>query len=722
MSTNQIRLVLVAVFAAAIAAFFAFDLQQYLSLAELKQQRDALAALAESRPFLMVGGFFVAYVLMAALSLPGAAIMTLAGGAVFGLTTGTIVVSFASSVGATFAFLAARFLFQDSVQRRFKDRLKGLNEGVKRDGAFYLLSLRLVPIFPFFVINLVAGLTPLRTWPFYWVSQIGMLPATIVYVNAGTQLGQISSPGDILSPSLIGAFALLAALPILMRWGLGWLQSRRIRARFDQPKGFDYNLLVIGAGSAGLVTSYIAAAIKAKVALIERDKMGGECLNTGCVPSKALLRSAHLLAAARDSKKLGIRKMEAEFDFADVMQRVHKVIADIAPHDSVERYEQLGVECIAGTATVVSPWEVEVNGRRLSARSIVVATGSKPVVPGIPGLDTIDYRTSDNLWSLTTLPKNLVVLGGGPIGCELTQAFSRLGSNVTVVEMAPQLLGREDEDASMAVLQSLRDRDGVNVALSTKAVRFEGSGNEGTLVGEYDGQEVRYDFDCLLLALGRRANTGTAGLKELGVELEKNGTVSTDPFLRTNYPSISVCGDVAGPYQFTHVAAHQAWFAAVNSLLRPFWSFRADYSVIPWCTFTDPEVARVGLSECEAREQAIEVEVTRYGIDDLDRAITDSEAHGFVKVLTPPGSDKILGATIVGAHAGELIAEFVLAMKHGLGLNKLLGTIHIYPTMMEANKYAAGQWKRANAPKKLLQIVSRFFAWRRGRSPANSSR
>ncbi len=715
MSTNQIRLVIVAVFAVAIAAFFAFDLQQYLSLAALKQQRDALAALTESRPVLMIGGYFVTYVLVAALSLPGAAIMTLAGGAIFGLVVGSITVSFASTIGATLAFLASRFLFHDSVQRRFKSRLKGLNEGVERDGGFYLLGLRLVPIFPFFVINLVAALTPLRTWTFYWVSQLGMLPATIVYVNAGTQLGQISSPGDILSPSLIGAFALLAALPLLMRWGLNWLQSRRVRARFDRPKSFDYNLVVIGGGSAGLVTSYIAAAIKAKVALIERNEMGGECLNTGCVPSKALLRSAHLLADARESDKLGIRKMEADFDFADIMRRVHEVIAAIAPHDSVERYTELGVDCIKGSARLVSPWEVEVDGRRLSARSIVVATGSQPIVPGIPGLDGISYRTSDNLWSLETLPKKLVVIGGGPIGCELTQAFSRFGSEVTVVEMAPQLLGREDEDASLALLKSLRERDGVNVQLSTKAVRFEGNGAAGTLIAEQDGKEVRYDFDCLLLALGRRANVGTAGLEELGVELNKNGTVATDPFLRTNYPSISVCGDVAGPYQFTHVAAHQAWFAAVNSLLSPFWSFRTDYSVIPWCTFTDPEVARVGLSERDAEEQDIAVEVTRYGIDDLDRAITDGEAHGFVKVLTPPGSDKILGATIVGAHAGELIAEFVLAMKHGLGLNKLLGTIHIYPTMMEANKYAAGQWKRAHAPEKLLQWVGRFFAWRRGK-------
>lgn len=719
MSTSKIRLVLVATVVAAIAAFFVFDLQQYLSLQELKSQRDALVALADEKPVLTIGVYFVAYVLMAALSLPGAAIMTIAGGTIFGLTTGTIVVSFASSIGATLAFLAARFLFRDSVQKRFRDRLVPLNEGVARDGGFYLFSLRLVPIFPFFVINLVAGLTTLRTWTFYWVSQLGMLPATAVYVNAGTQLGQVESLGDILSPSLIGAFVLLAALPVITRWILGWLKARRIRLQFNQPKSYDYNLVVIGGGSAGLVTAYIAAAVKAKVALIERDEMGGECLNTGCVPSKALLRTAHLLAEARDSQHYGIRSMSADFDFKDVMDRVHQVIAEIAPHDSVERYEGLGVNCIKGTAKLVSPWEVEVEGRRISAQSIVVATGSKPVVPGIPGLDNIDFRTSDNLWSLQELPKKLVVLGGGPIGSELTQAFSRLGSQVTVVEMAPQLLGREDEEAAEVVLRSF-ERDGVQVALSTRAVRFEGEGSAGTLIGEKEGEEVRYDFDCLLLALGRRANVGTAGLEDIGVEISKRGTVSTDPFLRTNYPSVSVCGDVAGPYQFTHVAAHQAWYAAVNSLFRPFWSFRTDYSVIPWCTFTDPEVARVGLSEREAREQDVEFEVTRYGIDDLDRAITDGAAEGFVKVLTVPGKDKILGATIVGAHAGELIAEFVLAMKHGLGLNKLLGTIHIYPTMMEANKYAAGQWKRANAPEKVLEGLRRWFNWRRGGKPMHN--
>lgn len=714
MRRNLARFLLALVVVAAIAAFFIFDLQRYLSLAELKTQRDGLAAYAQSHPALTIGAYFLLYVVVTALSLPGAAIMTIAGGAVFGLVTGTVVVSFASTIGATLAFLAARFLFRESVQKRFRDRLKRLNDGVEREGAFYLLALRLVPAFPFFVINLVAALTPLRAWTFYWVSQIGMLPATIVYVNAGTQLGQVATVGDILSPSLVGAFVLLAMLPLVTRWVLAFIRSRRIRSRFRRPASFDYNLIVVGGGSAGLVTSYIAAAVHAKVALIERDKMGGECLNTGCVPSKALLRSAKLLAEARNSKKLGIRRMSAEFDFADVMARVHGVIATIAPHDSVERYEKLGVDCIAGDARIVSPWEVEVGGKRLSARALVVATGSQPVVPGIPGLDDVDYLTTDNLWSLKEQPQNLVVLGGGPIGCELTQAFARLGSSVTIVEMAPQLLGREDPDAAGEVERSLRG-DGVEVMTSCKALGVEGAGNSGTLICEKDGAEVRLPFDRLLLALGRRPNIDSSGMRDIGVQITDDGKVLTDPFLRTNYPSISVCGDLAGPYQFTHVAAHQAWFAAVNSLFRPLWSFRTDYRVIPWCTFTDPEVARVGLSEAEAKEQDIDIEVTRYDIGELDRAITDGAAHGFVKVLTPPGKDTVLGATIVGAHAGELIAEFVLAMKHGLGLNKLLGTIHVYPTMMEANKYAAGVWKKANAPENLLEWLGRWFRWRLGK-------
>jgi pyruvate/2-oxoglutarate dehydrogenase complex dihydrolipoamide dehydrogenase (E3) component/uncharacterized membrane protein YdjX (TVP38/TMEM64 family) len=708
-------LIVLCVLGLVLLALWASGAQQCLTLDVLKAQANALDAAVAAHPLRAAALFFVAYVLVTAVSIPGAAVMTLAAGALFGLVQGTVLVSFASSIGATLAFLVARFGFRDALRARFGERLRAIDAGIARDGAFYLLTLRLVPAFPFFLVNLLSGLTSLRTWTFYWVSQLGMLPATIVYVLAGTQLAELRSLGDILSPGLIGALVALGLLPLVLKALLGWLAARRVYAGHRRPKRFDYNLIAIGAGSAGLVTSYIGAAVKAKVALIEKHRMGGDCLNTGCVPSKALIRTARLLAEARDARKYGLQSLTADFDFATVMERVQRVISKVEPHDSVERYTGLGVDVIEGEARLVSPWEVEVAGRRISARTIVIATGARPLVPTISGLDAIDALTSDSVWSLRELPARLLVLGGGPIGCELAQCFARFGAKVHLVEMAARLLPREDAEVGALVADRLAN-DGVFVASGHKALRVEpaADGLGGSLVAESGGAEVRIDFDRVLLALGRTPNTSGFGLEELGVALGPRGHVAVDGLLRTSFPNILVAGDVAGPYQFTHMASHQAWYAAVNGLLAPFWSFKVDYRVVPWVTFTDPEVARVGLSEEEARAQGIAVEVTRYGIDDLDRAIADGNDEGFVKVLTPPGRDRILGACIVGAHAGELLPEFVLAMKHGLGLNKILGTIHVYPTMNEANKYAAGVWKRANAPQRALRLAERYFAWRRG--------
>jgi pyruvate/2-oxoglutarate dehydrogenase complex dihydrolipoamide dehydrogenase (E3) component/uncharacterized membrane protein YdjX (TVP38/TMEM64 family) len=711
--TGRWRWAIAALVIALVAAALLSGAGDALTLEQLKTRQAELQAWTRANIWLAVLLYFVVYVLVTALSIPGAAVMTLAGGALFGLLPGTVIVSFASTIGATLAFLVARFLLRQPLRDRYGERLKTFDQGIERDGAFYLFTLRLVPLFPFFMINLLTGLTALRTWTFFWVSQLGMLPGTVVYVYAGTQLARIESPSDVLSPGLVGAFVLIGLMPLLMRWLARWLQGRRVYRGHRKPRSFHYNLVVIGAGSAGLVTSYIGAAVKAKVALIEKHRMGGDCLNTGCVPSKALIRSARLLAEARDAGRFGLEGAELKFDFATVMERVQEVIRKIEPHDSIERYTQLGVEVIEGSARLVSPWEVEVDGRRLSARSIVIATGARPLVPRLPGLDAVEYLTSDTLWTLRELPRRLVVLGGGPIGAELAQCFARFGSEVTIVEMAPRLLPREDADAAAEVESRFR-AEGLRLATGHRAVRVE-SGDDGQhLVCEREGVEIALPFDRLLVALGRHANVEGFGLEELGVALSERGTVAVDGLLRTNFPNIYACGDVAGPYQFTHVASHQAWYAAVNSLLAPFWSFSADYRVIPWATFTEPEVARVGLSEDEARARGIACEVTKYGIDDLDRAIADGAEHGFVKVLTVPGKDKILGATIVGAEAGNLVAEFVLAMKHGLGLNKILGTIHIYPTMMEANKYAAGNWKRAHAPQGALRLAERVFAWRRG--------
>ena len=701
-----------AVVVAALAWAWHAGLADVLTLDQLKARQGQLAQWVAGNPWLAAATFFAVYVAVAASSIPGAAVMTVAAGALFGVVEGVALVSFASTIGASLAFLVARFALRDRLRQRYRERLQKIDAGIARDGWLYLLTLRLVPAFPFFLVNLLAGLTALPLRRFYWVSQLGMLPATVVYVYAGTQLARLTSLGDVLSPGMLGALVLLGVLPLIARALIRWLSARRVYRGYDKPARFDYNLLVIGAGSAGLVSAYIGATVKARVALVEQGEMGGDCLNTGCVPSKALLRTARLLAEARDSQRYGVRGMTADFNFADAMERVQRVIARIAPHDSVERYTGLGVDVIQGRARIVSPWEVEVDGKRHSARSLVIATGARPLVPPIPGLDGASYLTSDSVWALRELPARLLVLGGGPIGCELAQAFARFGSQVTQVEMAERLLGREDADAADMVARQLQ-ADGVHVATGHKALRVEASGAGGRLVCEHDGAEVTFEYDALLLALGRSANVEGFGLEELGVRLNERHTIDADPMLRTNFPNILVCGDVTGPYQFTHVASHQAWYASVNALLAPWWSFKVDYRVIPWATFTEPEVARVGLSEDEARDGEIEVEVTRYALDDLDRAIADGTDAGFVKVLTAPGKDKILGATIVGAHAADLLAEFVLAMKHGIGLNKLLGTIHVYPTMAEANKAVAGNWKRAHAPQTALRWAQRFFTWQR---------
>lgn len=706
------RFLVVILVAGLIASYFAFDLGQYLTLEYVKSQREALQNFYTNNQALMLTGYFLIYVAVTALSLPGATIMTLVGGAVFGLSDGVIVISFASTLGATLAFLISRFVLRDYVQGKFKDKLTAINAGIEREGDFYLFTLRLIPLFPFFVINLVMGLTPMRAWRFYLVSQIGMLPGTIVYVNAGSQLGALESLSGILSPALILSFALLGIFPLLAKKLVSYMKARKILRGINKPKQFDYNLAVIGGGSAGLVSAYIAAAVKAKVVLIEKHKMGGDCLNTGCVPSKALIRSAKMLSYAQRAKDFGFKKTTVEFDFAEVMERVQRVVKQVEPHDSVERYTSLGVNVIEGEARIRTPYEIDVNGETITARNIIVATGARPTVPTMPGLDDIDYLTSDTIWNLREKPKRLLVLGGGPIGCELSQCFQRLGCAVTLVQRDVQLMPREDTEISVLVEKRFRD-EGMQVLTRHDAIRFENDNGESVLVCEHNDQEVRVAFDKVLFALGRSANVSGFGLEELGVRLNTRGTIDADELLRTNYPNIYVCGDVTGPYQFTHTAAHQAWYAAVNALFSPFKTFRVDYSVIPWATFTDPEVARVGLNEQEAKQKNIPYEVSQYGIDDLDRAIADSEAHGLVKVLTVPGKDKILGVTIAGHHAGELIAEFVTAMRHGLGLNKILGTIHIYPTLTEANKFSAGVWKKNHKPEKLLEWVARFHAWRR---------
>ena len=716
------RIAILVVLLTLVALYFVFDLQRFLTLEFFAAQREAIASFQAENPWLVAVAFFVFYILVTGMSLPGATLLTLVAGALFGLWLGTLIVSFASTLGATTAFVISRYLFRDAVRRKFGKYLAAIDLGVERAGAFYLFALRLVPAVPFFAINLAMAQTAISTWRFYWVSQLGMIFGTVVYVNAGSELGQIQSLSDIFSPTLWISFALLGLAPLIAKKLLDYFKTRRALGKFKKPKRFDNNLVVIGAGSAGLVAALIGTTVKAKVTLIERNRMGGDCLNTGCVPSKTLLRSAKMLSYADRAEEYGFKRASIEFEFGDVMARVRRIIETIEPHDSVERYSNLGVNCIMGDAQITSPYSVQVDDREITTRNIVIATGGEPFVPPIPGLAEAGYYTSDSIWEINELPSRFVVLGGGPIGCELAQAFRRFGANVTLVEQMPHLLMREDDDVIKLIKQQFSD-EGIHVLTGHRAIRVESQDDVSFLTCvSYDGEEVEVPFDAILVAVGRRPNTDGLGLESIGVNLGEHGEVEVDDHLRSSVPTIYACGDAIGPYQFTHTASHEAWYASVNPLFGPFKRFRVDYSVIPWTTFTDPEVARVGLNEQEAEDRRVEVEVTYFHLAELDRALTDEEGKGFVKVLTPPGKDRILGATIVGHHAGDLISEFVMAMKWRKGLKSLMGVIHVYPTLTEASKFAASAWRKKHVPDRLLSWVDRFHRLRRGRILSGADR
>ncbi len=690
----------------------AYGVSEYLNFEYLKLQKESLLSTYNENQFLFISIYFLVYVISVAVSIPGATIFTLAAGAIFGVVLGTVLVSFASTLGATLSFLFSRYLLRDSVQKKFGSSMESINKGLEQDGTFYLLSLRLIPAFPFFLINLLMGLSRISAIQFFWVSQIGMLPGTLVYVNAGTQIATLNSTKDILSPTLLLSFVALGLLPLFAKIIVNKIKINKIYTNYNKPKFYDYNLVVLGAGAAGLVTSYIGATVKAKVALIEKHKMGGDCLNYGCVPSKAIIATAKKVHLTKKASEYGLKKVEIDFDFKDIMARVSGIIKKIEPNDSIERYSSMGVDCITGSGKILSPFEVEVNGKIITTKNIIVATGAGPLIPNIPGLKDVPYLTSETLWNLTTLPKNLLIIGGGPIGCELSQAFSRLGSKVTILDIADRILPKEDKDVSL-FMETVLKEEGITILKSHKILEFINIYNKNSAVVEFNKEKKEIYFDYVLLSMGRKARVSGFGLEELGVKITNRGTIEVNEYLETNYPNIFACGDVAGPYQFTHTASHEAWYASVNALFGIFKKFKADYTVIPWTTFTDPEVSHVGLSEEDALSKNIQFDLTKYDIHELDRAITESENKGFVKILTSPGTDKILGVTIVGHNAGEIISEFVLAMKYKIGVNKILGTIHAYPTMAEANKFAAGNWKKARKPENLLKWVEKFHHWRR---------
>lgn len=725
----------------------------WFSLAQLQSQYQVLQAWHAQAPWAVRAAFFALYVLLASAAVPGIVVLTLAGGAVLGFGWGLLLVSFASSLGATLCLLVVRHVLAESLPANLGTgmtrRLGQMTRGLEREGVFYVLSLRLIPLVPFGLVNVLMGLTRMPAWRFYLFSQIGMLPATVIYVQAGTQLGQLQSVSDILRPqvgaALIALALALACTPWLARRLLAWLRRRTVAARWKRPVRFDYNLIVIGGGAGGLVSAYVAAHAQARVALVEAGEMGGDCLNRGCVPSKALVHSARIAHLARHAAGFGIYTGPVQVDFAAVMQRVRSIIAAIAPNDSPERYRAMGVEVLQAYAYIVDPWTVELRRsgqapERISARSIIVATGSRAAVPAIAGLQDSGYVTSDTLWDAlertATLPRRIAIVGGGPVGCELAQALARLGAQVSLVEAAPAVLSQEDADVS-ALVQSALSADGVRVYTGHQVLRCETlpahAGADKLLVlrqsAALGGQasampstsaaqkdEFALPYDLLLCATGRQARLRGFGLEALGIASDRH--LHTDAYLQTLIPSIYAAGDVVGPYQFTHAAAHQAWYAAVNALLDGWGAMRPDYSVLPTAVYVAPEVARVGINEQQAKARGIAYEVTRFELAGLDRAICDAAQGavpaGFVKVLTVPGRDTLLGVSIVGEHAAELLASYALAMRQGIGLKTILATIHSYPTLSESAKQVAGQWQRAHLPAATMPWLARWHRWRRG--------
>ena len=711
---HSYKLVLVILIISILFVGYYYNVNNFLTLDYLKSNLNQFKSFYEQSPLIVIISYLTIYILASALSIPGATVLTLGAGAIFGLLLGTILVSFASTIGATIAFLISRFMMRDFIQTKFKAKIDIINKGIEKDGASYLFSLRLLPIFPYFLINLAMGLTKIKVMTFFVISQVGMLIGTIIYVNAGLQLSKINSLKGILSKELMFSFVLIAFLPIISKKIIGFMKNNKVYKKYKKPSTFDYNMIVIGGGAGGLVTAYISSAVNAKVALIEAHQMGGDCLNTGCVPSKAIIKSSKIVNAARNAEKYGLDKIDVKVDFKKIMNRVKSVIKKIEPHDSRERYRKLGVDCVDGYAEIISPWEIKVNGEILTTKNITIATGAKPFVPPIKGIDSVNYLTSDNLWGLQELPEKFVILGGGPIGLEMAQAFARLGSKVSIIEMSDRIMAKEDEDVSSFVTNKFKE-EGIQVLTKHKAKEFKHIDGKNKLICEHEGNNLEIEFDKVLVAVGRRPNIKGFGLENLGISIRKNGTIEANEYMQTNYPNIYVAGDVTGPFQLTHTAAHQAWYAAVNGLFGRLKKFKVDYSVIPWATYVDPEVATVGLNEESAKSQGVPYEVTKYGIDDLDRAIADSEDHGFVKVLTVPGKDKILGATIVSNHASDMLLEFISAMKNKFGLNKILGTIHAYPSMGEANKYTAGNWKKERVSSLVINILKKLHRFERSK-------
>lgn len=695
--------------------YYLFFPKEYLSLAFVKENINSIKNYVNYNYTTSALSYLIIYSLSSALAIPSALILTLSSGILFGLVPGILLTSLGSTLGAVLAFLISRYLFLDLFKSKFRNQYEQMDKEIKKNGNLHLLTLRLVPIFPFWLVNLLMGLSEISLWRYLFISFAGMIPATIVYVYAGLSLSSISELRDVISPSIFFSLLLLSILPYVLRAVVNYYLKKKLYRHYKKPRAFDYNLIIIGGGSAGLVTTFIARILKAKVAIIEKEKMGGDCLNTGCVPSKSLIKIAKIISYGKTPSSWGLKNINIDFSFEDIMNKIHSIIKEIEPHDSIVRYTQLGAECFLGQAQILSPWEVQIGEKIISAKYLVIATGARPIIPQIPGIESISPLTSENIWQLKKQPARLGILGGGVIAAELAQAFSRLGSSVFIIEESSRILSREDEDAS-GLIHEIFIKEGIKIYTSHTLKKCEKSGDEKILLCiDREGREISLVCDQLFIAIGRKATTSGFGLEKIKLDLNDNGSIKVNEYMQTSLPNIFACGDVAGPFNLTHAASHQAWHTTVNALLGFIKMFKINYSVLPVCTYTDPEIATVGYSKAELIKKSIPFEETIFPMKDLDRAIIEGETCGFVKVFTPPNSDKILGVVIISAEASTMILEFTLAMKHNLGLNKILNTIHAYPGMGEANKYLAGRWKQRKSRLNLLKALERFHTFSRGK-------
>ncbi len=674
-----------------VIAYYRLDGNQYLNLENIKLHHQELLSAYQQNPFSFSLFYFFVYVVLVALSFPGATVLSLAGGYIFGFIKGLLIINWASTIGASVAFLMARFFFKDFLQRKFHHTFLKINQGMDREGNQYLLTLRLIPIFPFFLINILMGLTNISFWRFFIVSLIGMLPGTAVYVWAGTTLQNVNSVSDIFTSKMITIFFLVGLIPIIQSKFLIYLKQRKNYLKFSKPKKFDYNLIVIGGGAAGLVNAYIAANLKAKVLLVEESNMGGECLNYGCVPSKALI-------------SLSNTKKYSKTNFAELKNEISNIIQSIAPHDSIDRYSNMGVDCEKGKANLISPFEIQINGKTFSGKKIVIATGAKPFYPTIDGLDKNKVFDYESVWKLEKLPDHLVIIGGGAIGCELALAFSKLGSKVSIIEQNA-VLASEDRDMVNHVLTGLRTST-INIFENCKIISV--NHDENKIIFENENKITEIHFEHLLLACGKVGNTEAIS-SNLNFDLDSRNYIVVNEYLETvKYRNIYACGDVNGLKQLTNAASHQAWYTSINALFGTWKKFRIEHDFIPHAVFIEPELARVGLNELDAKRKSIEYDLYLFDASDLDRNLIERNKLGKIKVLTIKNTDQILGVTIVGEAASEILAEFVLAMKYHLGLNKVLATSHIYPSFSEQNKYVAGVWKKNSVPKYIYKILKKY--------------